>query len=131
MQDAPQKAAAAENSKIAAAAPHRAPEPARSAQGEHGVRAPEAARSAHVEGGASQHDAFAVQLAAFADDRGANSLAGRLKKSGYAAYTEPLKTSKGTLWRVRVGPYPSRDAAVAARDKLKTEGQSGIVAAIK
>ena len=77
------------------------------------------------------HDGFAVQLAAFADDKGANALAGRLKKGGYSAYTEPLKTSKGTLWRVRVGPYPSREAAVAARDKLKTEGQSGIVAAVK
>ena len=77
------------------------------------------------------HDGFAVQLAAFADDKGANALAGRLKRAGYTAYTEPLKTSKGTLWRVRVGPYPSRDAALAARDKLKTEGQSGIVASIK
>lgn len=77
------------------------------------------------------HEGFAVQLAAFADDKGANALAGRLKRAGYTAYTEPLKTSKGTLWRVRVGPYPSRDAALAARDKLKTEGQSGIVAAIK
>jgi DedD protein len=77
------------------------------------------------------HEGFAVQLAAFADDRGANALAGRLKRSGYAAYTEPLKTSKGTLWRVRVGPYPSREAAATARDKLKTEGHSGIVAAIK
>jgi|KBSMisStandDraft_5_1062788.scaffolds.fasta_scaffold241322_2 DedD protein len=77
------------------------------------------------------HDGFAVQLAAFADDKGANALAGRLKKAGYTAYTEPLKTSKGTLWRVRVGPYSSRDAAVAARDKLKAEGQSGIVAAVK
>jgi DedD protein len=76
-------------------------------------------------------DGFAVQLAAFADDKGANSLAGRLKRAGYAAYTEPLKTSKGTLWRVRVGPYPSREAALAARDKLKTEGQNGIVAAIR
>ena len=77
------------------------------------------------------HEGFAVQLAAFADDKGANSLAGRLKRAGYTAYTEPLKTSKGTLWRVRVGPYPSHDAAVAARDKLKAEGQSGIVAAIR
>jgi DedD protein len=81
--------------------------------------------------GTASHDGFAVQLAAFADDRGANALAGRLKKAGYTAYTEPLKTSKGTLWRVRVGPYPSREAATAARDRLKTEGQSGIVAAIK
>lgn len=77
------------------------------------------------------HEGFAVQLAAFADDKGANSLAGRLKRAGYTAYTEPLKTSKGTLWRVRVGPYPSHEAAAAARDKLKAEGQSGIVAAIR
>jgi DedD protein len=80
---------------------------------------------------ASHHEGFAVQLAAFADDKGANSLANRLKRAGYAAYTEPLKTSKGTLWRVRVGPYSSREAALAARDKLKTEGQSGIVAAAR
>lgn len=77
------------------------------------------------------HEGFAVQLAAFADDKGAAALASRLKKAGYTAYTEPLKTSKGTLWRVRVGPYPSREAAVAARDRLKAEGQSGIVAAVK
>jgi DedD protein len=73
-------------------------------------------------------EGFAVQLAAFSDDKGANALASRLKKSGYPAYTEPLKTSRGTLWRVRVGPYPSRDAAGGVRDKLKSEGQNGIVA---
>ena len=95
------------------------------------VAAPSPKAASSGEASAPPHDGFAVQLAAFADDKGANALAGRLKKSGYAAYTEPLKTSKGTLWRVRVGPYPSREAAVAARDKLKTEGQSGIVAAVK
>jgi DedD protein len=94
------------------------------------TKAPEA-RAADAQTHASAaHEGFAVQLAAFADDKGANALAGRLKRAGYAAYTEPLKTSKGTLWRVRVGPYSSREAAVAARDKLTAEGQSGIVAAI-
>jgi len=73
-------------------------------------------------------DGFAVQLAAFADDKGANALANRLKKAGYPAYTEPLNTSRGTLWRVRVGPYASRDTAGGVRDKLKAEGQNGIVA---
>ena len=73
-------------------------------------------------------DGFSVQLAAFSDDKGANALANRLTRSGYPAYTEPLKTSRGTLWRVRVGPYPTRDAANGVRDKLKTEGQNGIVA---
>jgi DedD protein len=72
---------------------------------------------------------FAVQLAAFSDDKGANALAGKLRRAGYEAYTEPLKTGKGTLWRVRVGPYSSREAATAARDKLKGQGQNGIVAA--
>ncbi len=78
--------------------------------------------------GAPAKDGFSVQLAAFSDDKGANALASRLKRAGYPAYTEPLKTSRGTLWRVRVGPYPSRDAANGVRDKLKAEGQSGIVA---
>lgn len=73
--------------------------------------------------------AFVVQLAAFIDDKGANALANKLKRAGYTAYTEPLTTSRGTLWRVRVGPFPTRDAAVAVRDQLKTEGQNGIVAA--
>ena len=72
---------------------------------------------------------FVVQLAAFSDDKGANALANRLKRSGHPAFTEPVTTSRGTLWRVRVGPYPSREDANAARDKLKREGQNGIVAA--
>ena len=74
---------------------------------------------------------FSVQLAAFIDDKGANSLAGKLKKSGYPAYTEPYTTSRGTLWRVRVGPYASRDAAEAARGKLKADGQNGIITAAR
>ena len=76
-------------------------------------------------------EGFSVQLAAFADDKGANSLANKLKRAAYPAYTEPLVTSKGTLWRVRVGPYPTRDDATVVRDKLKGEGYSGIVAAAK
>jgi len=72
-------------------------------------------------------EGYVVQLAAFADDKGANALAGRLKKGGYAAYVEPVQTSRGTLWRVRIGGHPTRGAADAAREKLKTEGHNGIV----
>ena len=89
---------------------------------------PKAAETAAAAAKNGAKDGFAVQLAAFSDDKGANSLANRLKRDGYPAYTEPLKTSRGTLWRVRVGPFPSRDAANVVRDKLKTEGQNGIVA---
>ena len=72
---------------------------------------------------------FAVQLAAFSDDKGANALPNKLKRAGYPGYTEPIETSRGTLWRVRVGPYPSREAAAQSRDKLKAEGHTGIVVA--
>jgi DedD protein len=73
--------------------------------------------------------AYVVQLAAFSDDKGANALSNRLKKAGYTAYTEPVTTTHGTLWRVRVGPFGTRDDANATRDRLKHEGYSGLVAA--
>jgi DedD protein len=73
-------------------------------------------------------DGFVVQLAAFADDKGANALANKLKRSGYAAYVQPVETSRGTLWRVRVGGYASKPEADAARVTLKGEGYNGITA---
>ena len=76
----------------------------------------------------SKPDGFVVQLAAFADDKGANALANKLKKGGYAAYVEPVNTSRGTLWRVRVGGYGTRPEAETARVALKGEGYSGIIA---
>jgi DedD protein len=71
---------------------------------------------------------FVVQLAAFSDDKGANALANKLKRNGYAAYTEPVQASGRTLYRVRVGGYATRDAAGEARARLMGEGYSGIVA---
>ena len=73
-------------------------------------------------------DGFVVQLAAFSDDKGANALASKLKRNGYPAFTEPIQTRRGTLFRVRVGGYASREAAGVARDKLKGDGYSGIIA---
>lgn len=96
--------------------------------------APKSGEPRAVEPKAAEADkgsGHAVQLAAFTDDKGANALAAKLKKSGYPAYTEPYDTSRGKLWRVRVGPYPSRDAAEEVRAKLKAEGQSGFIAAAK
>jgi len=65
------------------------------------------------------------------NDKGANALAAKLKKAGHPAYTEPYETSRGRVWRVRVGPYPTREAAESARIKLKSEGHNGILAAAK
>jgi len=76
-------------------------------------------------------EGFIVQLGAFTDTYGANALANRLKRAGYPAFTQPVETSRGKMWRVRVGGYPTRAAANEARDKLKAEGHDGIVVAAK
>ena len=114
----PSAVAAAPPPPAAAASPAPAPPEARPTTGA------QAAEPANSEG-------FVVQLGAFTDNYGANALANKLKKIGYPAYTESVETSRGTLWRVRVGRYPSREAAVEARAKLKADGHNGMVAAAK
>jgi DedD protein len=73
---------------------------------------------------------FAVQLAAFSDDKGANAYANKLRKAGYAsAHVEAVDTSQGKLWRVRVGGFATRAEAEAARVKLESKGfVNGMVA---
>ena len=71
--------------------------------------------------------AFVVQVAAFSDRYGARALVIKLKRDGFPGYTEAVATDKGTLHRVRVGPYSSRDVADSARAKLKAAGFEGVV----
>jgi DedD protein len=79
----------------------------------------------------SKGEGYAVQIAAFTDDKGADALAGKLKRAGYdSTYTESVETSRGTLWRVRVGGFATRPEAEAARTKLKTEGWNGLVVTV-
>jgi DedD protein len=111
-----------------APAPATAPTPAPASPASD---APGKATTATTATTAPQGEGFVVQLAAFADDKGANALANKLRRANYAAYVEPVTTSRGTLWRVRVSGYASRAEADAARAKLKDDGYSGIVAAAK
>jgi DedD protein len=76
-----------------------------------------------LEGG----DQYVVQLAVLADAANAIKLRERAKAEGYSSYTESLQTQEGTRTRVRVGPFPSRDSAEKARDKLKHLAPNGIV----
>jgi DedD protein len=70
---------------------------------------------------------FVIQLAAFADAKAAPALASKLKTSGFPAYTETLKTQQGTMRRVRVGPYQTREVADAELAKLNAAGYHGVV----
>jgi DedD protein len=68
---------------------------------------------------------FVVQLAALSDAAKADELKARAAQAGLPAYID----SVGALTRVRVGPYPSREAAVAAAVMLAERGMAGQVVA--
>jgi DedD protein len=92
-----------------------------------------AAPAAKSESGGTRPDAvspaggFVVQLAAFADAKAAPALASKLKSAGFPAYTETLKTDQGTMRRVRVGPYATREVADAEVARLNAAGYRGVV----
>ncbi|WP_411834344.1 SPOR domain-containing protein [Pseudoxanthomonas mexicana] len=67
---------------------------------------------------------FAVQLGAFANAADANALRDRVRAGGFSAFVEQVRTDKGTLNRVRVGPVASR--AEAERLKAQVAGKFGI-----
>jgi DedD protein len=75
---------------------------------------------------AMQPGAWAVQLAAFGDETSANRLRDRLRGQGFDGYVDSVNTSRGKLWRVRAGPFASRNVAESTRgqiaDKLKIRG---------
>lgn len=66
---------------------------------------------------------FYVQLAALADAAKADELKNRAGKTGVSVFTDRV----GALTRVRVGPFASREAALAAQQKLAGTGIPGQV----
>jgi DedD protein len=72
---------------------------------------------------------WAVQLGSFANQANAKRLAGEVAAKGYSTYLLPLKRDGQTLYRVRVGPEPTRKAADELAAKLKQAGYKGQVAA--
>ncbi len=79
--------------------------------------------------GTSPERPFAVQIGAFASEKGAKEQLARARKAGLKAYTERLPTPKGERIRVRVGPFKTREDAEKARVRLKAAGiDSAIIA---
>ncbi len=68
----------------------------------------------------TQDESFVVQLGAFSNAANARALQRKLQDNKFNAYTELVKSADGERTRVRVGPYPTREAADNARERLKT-----------
>ncbi len=71
---------------------------------------------------------WVVQLGSFSDELNARALARSVSESGFKVEITPLFAKKGTVWRVRVGPYASRESAVKATTQLREKlGRDGLV----
>ena len=69
-------------------------------------------------------DAFVVPLGAFANRENVKQLEAKLSKAGVKYFTETVTMPGGEQTRVRAGPFPTKDAAEGARERLKTLGLS-------
>ncbi len=68
---------------------------------------------------------FYVQVLATSSERNADKLVKELSAKGYAAYKAPLNRKAGTLWRVRVGNFATREEARGVQGMLVLDGQTG------
>jgi DedD protein len=115
--------------KLAPALVHEAakPSPADPVKPEPAKPAPKPAKPVATPVPQAKHEAvgetFVVQLAALSDGAKARELKARAALAGLPVYTD----SVGNLTRVRVGPYATREAAVAAAVKLAENGMTGQV----
>ena len=66
---------------------------------------------------------FLLQVGAFSDGARAASIAAALKNAGIGAYTEKA----GSVTRVRVGPFASRDAAEREAMRVREQGHAPVV----
>lgn len=69
---------------------------------------------------------FVVQVGAYVDKAVATELAAKVGEQGYPVYLEPVTTKSGRVQRVRVGPFPTREAADAAAGKLAMAGFTAV-----
>ncbi|MFZ2855638.1 MAG: SPOR domain-containing protein [Rhodocyclaceae bacterium] len=70
-----------------------------------------------------------ILIGAFANTGNVKLLQGKIGELGVKTYTEPLDSPQGKKTRLRAGPFPNRDAADKALDRMKRIGVSGVVAA--
>jgi DedD protein len=82
-----------------------------------------------VEKKPSSTSTFVVQLGAFSDPLKAKQQQQNLTTNGITTYTENIKTEKGEVTRVRIGPLSVRSEAEEMRNRLKGLGINGVVTA--
>jgi DedD protein len=78
---------------------------------------------------AAKNGEFLVLIGAFSNEANVKTLKAKLGEQGIKTFSEPLDTPQGKKTRLRAGPFPSREAALRAQEKMQRIGVSGVVAA--
>lgn len=73
---------------------------------------------------------FVVQVGAYTDPATLREARARVEKLGLKTYTQAVQVDGSTRTRVRVGPFASRDEALAVADRLKGAGLPANVLAL-
>ena len=107
-----------------AAKPATEPAPAAKSESAQAKKAADARRKAEEQRAkaALNDQAWVVVLDAFSEKKNVEQLQAKLSAAGVKSYTEPVKTSKGKLTRVRAGPFATKAAAEKAHAKLAAMG---------
>lgn len=119
-----QQPASARETPRPATTPAPAPAPAKPAAT---ATTPPPAVAAPAPTPAAQGVGFAVQMGAFSKEADAVALRDRLRAAGFSAIVQPVRTDKGTLSRVRVGPVASRAEAEQLAGRLAAHGGGMVV----
>jgi cell division septation protein DedD len=86
-------------------------------------RASTPARAAAAPRPAASSAGFRVQVLSVSSRADAETEAARLSRRGLPARVEPGTGPRGTVYRVRVGPFPTRAEAEEATRRLSSEGR--------
>lgn len=86
-----------------------------------GTKAPQSKKTPEPDKSLASARAWVVQVASFSERSKALKLRDRLRKANYKAFVESLSSSKGTRYRVRVGPVVQRKKADALKSRIARE----------
>jgi DedD protein len=71
---------------------------------------------------AAAAEGWMVQVGSFSEEENARRLAQRVSTYGYKPVVATFKANGRTMWRVRLGPLPTRDQAEAEASALSVHG---------
>ena len=89
---------------------------------------PEKAPEKAPEKVAPKSGTFFIQVTALADPEKAKQVQQRIIDAGFPAYTQAIPAGKGSVTRVRAGPFSTRGEADKAQATLQGAGLEGKVA---